>query len=135
MDQIHVNNDTVKKYFTCCRKDTKSFPFKVLPCTILGFMMDATSFFNCSLLSTYKGSSSLSAISHNFVLCRCGCTKKSVQMIHGYTYHTDQIVSVTKPHYKILNLSIQLECKHEKNTWGKLKAVLLSQITAKESLI
>jgi hypothetical protein len=61
--------------------------------------------------------------------------KKSVHMIHGYTYHTDQIVSVTKPHYKILNLSIQLECKHEKNTWGKLKAVLLSQITAKESLI
>jgi hypothetical protein len=25
--------------------------------------------------------------------------------------------------------------KHKKNTWGKLKAVLLSQITAKESLI
>uniref|UniRef100_A0A0A9E2E0 Uncharacterized protein n=1 Tax=Arundo donax TaxID=35708 RepID=A0A0A9E2E0_ARUDO len=75
----------------CCRKDTNSFPFRVLPCTILGFTMDATSCFNCSRLCTYKGSSSLSSISHNFVLCRCG--------------------------------------------WGKLKAVLLSPITAKESLI
>ena len=88
MDQIHVSNYYIRKYFTCCRKDTKSFPFRVFPCTIFGFMMDATSCFNCSRRFTYNGSSSLSSISHNFVLCRWGCINKiNIHMIYRHTQY------------------------------------------------
>lgn len=60
---------------TCSRKDTNSFPLRVLPWTIFGRIMSARTCFNCSRFWTYIGSSSPSFMSQSFVRWRWGCLK------------------------------------------------------------